>query len=72
MLHAELPGTNRMHSGGRPGKIMSSCGGVRFPNESFLHRQRKTSDQREKEFAPTLEIEWNAQTESGGLCDREN
>ena len=31
MLHAELPGTNRMHSGGWPGKIISSCGGVWFP-----------------------------------------
>jgi hypothetical protein len=40
--------------------------------ESFLHRQRETSDQQEKEFAPTLEIEWNAQAESDSLCDREN
>jgi hypothetical protein len=23
--------TNRMHSGGWPGKIIGSCGGVRFP-----------------------------------------
>ena len=31
MLHSQLPGTNRMHSCGWPGKIISFCGGVRFP-----------------------------------------
>src|ERR1700675_967547 len=31
MLHSQLPGTNRMHSGGWPGKNISFCGGVRFP-----------------------------------------
>ena len=29
MLHAERRGTNRMHSDGRPGKIISFCAGVR-------------------------------------------